>query len=143
MKRKNKINQVQLSRSWYSPLLKSLSFTMFNFSCFLTSVYTLLSNSITAFFVFSKSFFLSYILCSVINSFHSTKYFTTPLIFTLFNIFSIFHSSTSFIFIGFISSIFCSSTSSLYLYLTTWLIFCYKLKTLKWVKNKNLVLELT
>ena len=71
-----------------SSLLKSLSSTKFNFSCFLISTSSLSLNTATAFFTFSKSFSLSYISLSAINLFKYTKYSITPLIFLLFNIFS-------------------------------------------------------
>jgi len=94
--------------------LKFLYFTVFNFSCLLTSAYNLSSNFATTFFVFSKSFSLFYISCSAINLFYCTKYFTIPLTFLLFNIFFTSHSSTSFTSTGFASSIFYPSTCSLY-----------------------------
>ena len=59
-----------------SPLLKSLSSTIFNFSCLLTSVFSLSLNSATTSFTFFKSFFFSHISCFTINPFHYTKYFT-------------------------------------------------------------------
>ena len=59
--------------------------------------------------------------CSAINPFHHTKYFTTPLTFHLFNIFSTSYSSTPSTSTGFTSSTFCPSTCSLYY--TTQLIF--------------------
>ena len=96
-------------------------FTISNFSCFFTSTLILLSNSATTFFIFSKSFFFSYILCSIVNLLYYTKYFITSLNFHLFNIFSTSYSSTSFTLISFISSTLCFSTS--FLYLTTWLMF--------------------
>ena len=79
-----------------SPLLKSLSSAISNFSCFLTSVLNFSLNSATTSFTFYKFFSLSYILCFTINFFYHTKYFTTPLIFLLFNIFSISHFLTLF-----------------------------------------------
>ena len=97
-----------------SSFLKSLSFTVFNFSCLLTSVFNLSSNSTTISFVFSKSFSLFHISYSAINLFYHTKYFTIPLTFLLFNIFSTSHSSTSPTSTGFASSIFYPSTCSLY-----------------------------
>ena len=96
------------------PLLKFFSFAISNFSCLLTSVFILPSNSSTTSLAFPKSSFFSQISCSAINPFHCTKYLSTPLIFLLFNIFSIFHSSTPSISIGFPSSFICSSTCSLY-----------------------------
>ena len=79
-----------------SPLLKSLSSAISNFSCFLTSVLNFSLNSATTSFTFYKFFSLSYILCFTINFFYHTEYFTTPLIFLLFNIFSISYFLTSF-----------------------------------------------
>ena len=96
------------------PLPKSFSSAISNFSCLLTSVFILLSNSSNTFLAFTKAFFLSQVLCSAVNPFHRTKYFFTPLIFLLFNIFSISHSSTPSISIGFSSSFFCLSTDFLY-----------------------------
>ena len=95
-------------------LLKSFSFVISNFSCLLTSTFILPLNSSNTSLAFPKSSFLSHILCSAINSFHHTKYLSTPFIFLLFNIFSITHSLTSFISIGFPSSFFCPFTCSLY-----------------------------
>jgi len=97
--------------------LKSYSSTKFSFYYLLTSVLSLLLNFAIAFFIFSKSFSLSHILCSAVNIFHHTKYFITPLIFLLFSIFSIFYSLTLFTSISFTFSIFCPSTC--FLYLTT------------------------
>ena len=93
-----------------SPLLKSLSLALSNFSCLLTSMFILLSNSATNFFVFSKSSFFSQLLYSAINPFHHTKYLTTLLTFLLFKIFSISHSLTPSISIGLTFSFLCSST---------------------------------
>ena len=96
-----------------SPLLKSFSSILSDFSCLL----------------FQHSFFpqippllplhfldlpLSHVLCSTVNPFHHTKYFSTPLIFLLFKIFSTSYSLTSLTSIGFASSLFCPSTCSLY-----------------------------
>ena len=94
-----------------SPLLKSLFSALSNLSCYLTSKFILPSNLTTTFFAFSKSFSLSQLLCSIINPFHCTKYFTTSLIFLLF---STSHSSTLSTSTGFISSIFCFSICFLY-----------------------------
>ena len=74
-------------------LLKSLFSILSNYSCLLTSVFTLLSNSAITSFIFSKSFSLFQLLCFTINSFYHTRYFTTSLIFLLFNIFFTSHSS--------------------------------------------------
>jgi len=55
----------------FSPTSSNTSFqtsTISNFSCLLTSALNLPSNSATASFIFSKSFSLSYISCSAINS---------------------------------------------------------------------------
>ena len=71
-----------------SLLLKSSSPVISNFFCFLTSVFTLLSNSATTSFMFSKSSSLSQLLYSVVNLFHHTIYFTTPLTF-LYLVFSL------------------------------------------------------
>ena len=87
-----------------SPLLKSFSSILSNFSCLLTSVFILPSNSSNTSLAFPKSSFLSYILCSTVNPFHYTKYLFTPLIFLLFNIFLISHSLAPSISIGFPSS---------------------------------------
>ena len=97
-----------------SSLLKFLSSTLFNFSYLLILAFNLSSNSTTAFFVFSKFSSFFQLLCSTINLFYHTKYFTTSLIFLLFNIFFTFHSSTFFTFTGFTSSTFCPPTYSLY-----------------------------
>ena len=67
------------------------------------------------------SSFLSYILCSAVNLFHHTRYFTTSYIFLLFRIFSTSHSSTFST-----STVFCSPTCSLYYII--WLIF-----TTRWI----------
>ena len=101
-----------------SPLLKSFSSTISNFSCLLTSVLSLLLNSATAFFVFSKFSSFFYILFSAVNLF---KYFTTPLIFLLFRISFISYSSNPSTSTSFTSFIFCSPTY--FLYHTTQLIF--------------------
>ena len=96
------------------PLLKSLSSAISNFSCFLTFAFILLLNSSNTSSVFPKSSFLSQIPCSTVNPFYCTKYLSTPLIFLLFSIFSISHSLTPSISIGFPSSFFCPSTCFLY-----------------------------
>ena len=95
-------------------LLKSCSFTKSNFSYLLTSVLILLSNSTTISFVFSKFSFLFQMLYYIINLFHFTKYFTTPLIFLLFRIFSTSHSSIPSISTSFSFFFFWPSTCSLY-----------------------------
>ena len=97
-----------------SPLLKSLSSAISNFSCLLISTFILPSNSSNTSLAFPKSSFLFQVSCSTVNLFHYTKYLSTPLIFLLFNIFLISYSSTSSISIGFPSSFFCPSTCSLY-----------------------------
>ena len=53
-----------------SPLLKSSSSTISNFSCHLTSALSLLSNSATASFAFSKFSSFSHISLSAVNFFH-------------------------------------------------------------------------
>ena len=77
-------------------------------------VFILSSNSSTTSLVFSRSSSFSYELCSTINSFHHTKYLTTPFIFCLFKIFSTSYSSTLSIFTSFTFFAFCSFTCSLY-----------------------------
>ena len=67
--------------------LKSLSFVLSNFSCLLTFILSFFLNFAIVFFIFSKSFFFSYISLSIVNFFQYTKYFIVPLIFLLFNIF--------------------------------------------------------
>ena len=79
------------------------------------------SNSSINFSVFFKFSFLPHVSPSAVNPFHHIKYFSTPLIFFLFNIFSTFYSSTPSTSIGFPSSFFCPFTCSLYL--TIWLTF--------------------
>ena len=103
------------------PLLKFFSSTIPNFSCILTSVFILPLNSATTFFMFSKSSSFSQLLCSAVNSFHCTRYFTTPLTFLLFNIISTFYSLTLSTSTGFTSSFFCPPTW--FLYCTTQLTF--------------------
>ena len=95
-------------------LLKSFSSAVYNCSYYFTPIFTLHLNSATTSFVFSKSFSLSQLLCSAVNSFHHTKYFTIPLTFLLFNIFSTSYSSTPSTSTGFAFSAFCPSTCSLY-----------------------------
>ena len=80
-----------------SPLLKSFSSAISNFSCFLTSAFILPSNSSNTSLVFPKSSLLSQVSYSAVNLFYRTKYLFTPLIFLLFNIFSISHSLAPFI----------------------------------------------
>ena len=96
------------------PLLKFFSSVLSNFSYLLILALILPSNSPTASLAFPRSSSLSYILCFTINPFHCTKYFSTPFIFLLFKIFSTSYSSTPLTSIGFASSLFCSSTCSLY-----------------------------
>ena len=105
-----------------SLLLKFFSSIISDFSCCLTSAFSLLLNLATTFFTFSRFSFFSQVLCSTVNLFNHTKYFTTSLIF----IFSTFYSSTLFTSTGFTSSTFCSLTYSLYC--TTQLIF-----TIRWI----------
>ena len=95
-------------------LLMSLSFTISIFFCFLTSAFIFPSNSSSTSSAFPKSYFFSQVSCSAINLFYHTRYFSTPLIFFLFNIFSIFHSLTPSTSIGFFSSFFYPSTCFLY-----------------------------
>ena len=104
-----------------SPLLKSLSSAISNFSYHLTSAFILPSNSTTTSFAFPKSSSFFHVLCSIVNLFHCIKYFTTPLIFCLFKILFTFHSSTPSTSTSFASSTFCPSICSLYH--TTWLTF--------------------
>ena len=91
-----------------SPLLKSFFSPVSNFSCLLTSVFSLPSNLSTNSFAFSRSSFFFHVSFSAVNLFHHTKYLSTPLTFLLFSIFSTSHSSAPSILIGFPSSFFCS-----------------------------------
>jgi len=95
-------------------LLKSFSSIISNFSYLLTSTLILSSNSFIASLVFPRSSSLSYMLCSAINPFQYTKYFSISLIFLLFKIFSTSYSSTPSTSIGFVSFFFYPSTCSLY-----------------------------
>ena len=97
-----------------SPLLKSFSFTISNFSCLLTSTFILLSNSFNISLAFPKSFLFSHILISAVNPFHLIRYFSVSLIFLLFRIFSTSHSSTPSTLTGFPSFFLCPSTYFLY-----------------------------
>ena len=97
-----------------SLFLKSLFSTISSFSCLLTSAFILPSNSSTASSAFSKSSFFSQESCSAVNSFYYTKYFSTPLTFLLFSIFSTSHSLAPSTSIGLPSSFFCPSTCFLY-----------------------------
>ena len=97
-----------------SPLLKTFFSAIFNFFYLLTFVFILPLNFSNTSLAFPKSFLLFQISCSTINFFHHTKYLFTPLIFLLFNIFTIFHSLTPSISIGFPFFFFCLSTCSLY-----------------------------
>ena len=90
-----------------SPLLKFFFSILSNFPCCLTSVLILSSNFTTASLAFSKSLSFFQVSFSAVNLFHCTRYFTTPLIFLLFKIFSTFHFSTPFISTGFTFSTFC------------------------------------
>ena len=83
-------------------------------SCHLTSAFNLPLNSSTNSFAFSKTSSFSHVSFSAVNPFHHTKYFSTPLTFFLFSIFSTSHSSTLSISIGFPSFFFCPPTCSLY-----------------------------
>ena len=96
-----------------SPLFKSFSSAISSFSCYLTSVLNLFSNSTIIFFIFFKSSSLSYILFSTVNPFYYTKYFITPLIF-LFRIFLTSYSLTLSTSTDFNSSTFCPPTYFLY-----------------------------
>ena len=97
-----------------SSLLNSLFSTISILSCLLTSAFIHPSNSFNASFVFSKFSLFSHIFCSTVNPFHCTRYLSTPLIFLLFNIFSISHSLTPSILISFPSFFLCSPTCFLY-----------------------------
>ena len=96
------------------------SFFLSIFFCHLTSIPSFSNSFInsSAFFKFSLLF---HVFPSTVNPFHHTKYFSTPLIFFLFKIFSTFYSSTPSTSMGFYYSFFCSLTCSLYQ--TTWLTF--------------------
>ena len=120
-----------------SPFLKSLSSTISNFSCLLTSAFIhSLNFSITS-FAFYRSSSFSHESYSAINPFYCTKYFTTPLIFHLFKNFSTSHSSTPSTSTGFTSSAFCSFTCSLYC--TTQLTFTTRCILIE-VGNRNLTI---
>ena len=93
-----------------SSLLKFFSSTISSFFYLLTLVLIFPSNSTTNSFAFSKSSSLSQLLCSIVNPFHHTKYFITPLTFHLFNILSTSHFSTSSTSISFTFSFFCPPT---------------------------------
>jgi len=71
-------------------------------------------NSFTTSLAFSRSSSFFHKSCSAINLFYHTKYFTTPLIFCLFKIFSTSHSLTLSTSTSFTFSTFCPSTCSLY-----------------------------
>ena len=104
-----------------SPLLKSFSSILSNFSCLLISELLFPSNSPTASLAFPRSSSLFHVSCSAVNLFYRTKYFSTSFIFILFKIFSTFHSLTPSTSIGFAFSLFYLSTHSLYY--TIWLTF--------------------
>ena len=97
-------------------LYSSLS-VFFSLTCCLTSALNLLSKLFTNSFVFFKYFSFSHVSLSTINPFHHTRYFSTPLIFLLFRIFSTSYSllpstSTSFpfsFFCPFICSLYCTT----------------------------------
>ena len=100
-----------------SILLNSFAFVFcfqFTSSCLLTSAPILPLNSSTNSLACSRSSFLSHISFSTVNLFYHTRYFSTPLIFLLFNIFSTSHSSTPSTLIGLPSSLFYPFTCSLY-----------------------------
>ena len=96
------------------PLLNSLSPGISVFSCLLTSTLNPHSKLFTNSLAFSKSSSFFHESCSAVNPFHCTRYLSTPLIFLLFNILSIFHSSTLSTSIDFPFSFFCPPTCSLY-----------------------------
>ena len=98
----------------YFPGNSILLYSSTSSSCFLTSTPPH-SNSSINFSAFFKFSFLSQVSPSAIKPFHYIKYFTTPLIFFLFNIFSTSHFSTPSTSTGFPSSFFYSFTCSLYL----------------------------
>ena len=98
----------------FSYTLPFLLYFLFSSTCHLTSTPNLLSKSSTNSFAFLKSSSFSHISLSTVNPFHHTKYFSTSLIFLLFKIFSIFHSSTPSTFTGFSSSFFCLFICFLY-----------------------------
>ena len=97
-----------------SILLYPFSFAFLSPTCYLTSALILSSKSSTNFFAFFRSSFFFHVLLSIINPFHYTKYFSTPLIFLLFSIFSTSHSSTSLTSTGFRSFLFYPFTCPLY-----------------------------
>ena len=101
-------NIFTVNLSGNSSLLKSFFSPVSNFSCLLTSAFSLPLNLSTNSFVFSRSSSFFYVSFSAINPFYHTKYLSTPLTFLLFSIFSTFYSSTPSILIGFPSSFFCS-----------------------------------
>ena len=94
-------------------LYLSTSFFLSIFFCRLTSISSFLNFSINS-FVFFRFSLLFYISPSTINPFYHTRYFSTPLIFFLFKIFSISYSLTSSTSIGFPSSFFYLFTCFLY-----------------------------
>ena len=98
-----------------SILLYSILSTFLFSTCHLTSTSNLSSKSFTSFFVFLKSSSFSHVSFSAVNPFHWTKYFSTPLIFLLFKIFSTSYSSTPLTSTGFPFFFFCPFTCSLYL----------------------------
>ena len=98
-----------------SPIFPGNSILLYSstsFSCLLTSIPPHSNSSINSstFFEFSL---LSQVFPSAVNPFHLIKYFSTPLIFFLFNIFSTSHFSTSSTSTGFPFSFFCPFTCSL------------------------------
>ena len=77
--------------------------------------------------MFPRSFFLSHVLCSTVNPFHHTRYFSIPYTFLSFSIFSISHSLTSSTLISFTPSFFYLFTCSLYhtiqlIFTTRWIL---------------------
>ena len=97
-----------------SILLYFFLFAFLSPTCYFTSAPNLPLKSFTNSFAFFKSSSFSYVSFSAVNLFHHTKYFSTPLIFLLFKIFSTSHSSTLSTLTGFSSFFFCPFTCSLY-----------------------------
>ena len=104
----------------YFPDNSILLYSSTSLSCLLTSTPPHSNSSINSSALFKFSL-LSQVSPSAINSFYLIKYFSTPLIFFLFSIFSTFHSLTLSTSTSFPSSFFCPFTCSLYL--TIWLTF--------------------
>ena len=98
----------------YFPGNSILLYSPSSFTCHLTTT-SPCSNSLINFSAFFKFYFLSQVSPSAVNPFHLIKYFSTPLIFFLFNIFLTSYSSTPSISTSFSSSSFCPFICSLYL----------------------------